>query len=89
MGKQLTKYLQNMLIILIIMIDLFYLLKKKNKNPSGTFRDEKGLYAEVYDMDSIYCIIDKKNCSVFETKRREVFANVCDSLNVGLKLNVD
>ena len=70
--------------------DNFIVLIKTMKDyPTDTIRDGNGLYVEVFEMDTVYSIIDKHKFSVFETSRYEEFSRVCDSLNIHMKLDLD
>ncbi|MBO5630768.1 MAG: hypothetical protein J5965_17015 [Aeriscardovia sp.] len=70
--------------------DNFIVLIKTMKDyPTDTIRDGNGLYVEVFEMDTVYSIIDKHKFSVFETSRYEEFSRVCDSLNIHMTLDLD
>ncbi len=57
--------------------------------PTDTIRDGNGLYVEVFEMDTVYSIIDKHKFSVFETSRYEEFTRACDSLSIRMNLDLD
>ena len=70
--------------------DNFIVLIKTMKDyPTDTIRDGNGLYVEVFEMDTVYSIIDKQKFSVFETSRYEEFTRACDSLSIRMNLDLD
>ena len=70
--------------------DNFIVLIKTMKDyPTDTIRDDNGEYVEVFEMDTVYSIINKQKFSVFETSRYEEFTRACDSLSIRMTLDLD